>query len=203
MTCAKFEPVKEPETEILSVELIAELVEVKLQELCFYVMVRVQNAPLGIADGNVHSRQDFPDSLFVVRNNGAVGGCSLVLFKSSITVEPVRGHIGISIRPRLYLVRDGGSLKIADDLHLYMPDSLGRTVLLDRRRTGQAAFRRDENGGLVLTATSSLQRTVLLILWNFCGEETIVCFHIPMKGVKAVALPHHVTQFVKMIVLFQ
>ena len=32
-TCAKFGPVKEPEAEIPSVELITELVEVELQEL--------------------------------------------------------------------------------------------------------------------------------------------------------------------------
>ena len=124
-TCAKFEPVKESEAQKPSVELITELVKVELQELCFYVMVRVQYAPFGIADGNVHPRQNFPDTLFVIRNYGMVGGCHSVLFKSGITAEPVRGHIGVSVRPRLYLARDGGSLKIADDQHLYMPDSLG------------------------------------------------------------------------------
>ena len=80
-TCAKFEPVKEPEAEMPSVELIAELVEVELQELCFYVMVSVQYASLGVADGDMHPRQDFPDTLFVVRNNGVMGGCHPVLFK--------------------------------------------------------------------------------------------------------------------------
>ncbi len=55
-TCAKFGPVKEPESETPSVELIAEPVEVELQKLGFYVMVRVQYASLGIADGNVHLR---------------------------------------------------------------------------------------------------------------------------------------------------
>ncbi len=34
-TCAKFEPVKESEAQIPSVELITELVKVELQELCF------------------------------------------------------------------------------------------------------------------------------------------------------------------------
>ena len=105
-TCAKFEPVKEPEAERPSVKLIAELVEVELQELCFYVMVRVQYASLGIADGNVYPRQNFPDTLFVVSNNGMAGSCHPVLFKSGITAEPVRGHIGVSVRFRLYLARD-------------------------------------------------------------------------------------------------
>lgn len=193
-TCAKFEPVKEPEAEMPSVELIAELVEVELQELCFYVMVSVQYASLCVADGDMHPRQDFPDTLFVVRNNGVVGGCHPVLFKRGITTEPVRGHIGLSVRPRLYLARDGGSLEIAYDLHLYMPDGLGGAVLLDRRRGGQAAFRHDKDGGLSLASTPTLQRAVLLILRSFSGEEALVHFHIPMKGVKAVAPAHHVTQ---------
>ena len=38
---AKFEPVKEAETEIPSVELVAELVKIQLKELGFYVMVGV------------------------------------------------------------------------------------------------------------------------------------------------------------------
>ena len=193
-TCAKFEPVKESEAQIPSVELITELVKVELQELCFYVMVRVQYAPFGIADGNVHPRQNFPDTLFVIRNYGMVGGCHSVLFKSGITAEPVRGKIGVSVRPRLYLARDGGSLKIADDQHLYMPDSFGRTVLSGRRRSGPAAFGHDKDGSLALASTPSLQRTVLLVFRSFGGKEALVHFHIPMKGVKAVAPAHHIAQ---------
>ena len=193
-TCAKFEPVKESEAQIPSVELITELVKVELQELCFYVMVRVQYAPFGIADGNVHPRQNFPDTLFVIRNYGMVGGCHSVLFKSGITAEPVRGHIGVSVRPRLYLARDGGSLKIADDQHLYMPDSFGRTVLSGRRRSGPAAFGHDKDGSLALASTPSLQRRVLLVFRSFGGKEALVHFHIPMKGVKAVAPAHHIAQ---------
>lgn len=193
-TCAKFEPVKESEAQIPSVELITELVKVELQELCFYVMVRVQYAPFGIADGNVHPRQNFPDTLFVIRNYGMVGGCHSVLFKSGITAEPVRGHIGVSVRPRLYLARDGGSLKIADDQHLYMPDSFGRTVLSGRRRSRPAAFGHDKDGSLALASTPSLQRTVLLVFRSFGGKEALVHFHIPMKGVKAVAPAHHIAQ---------
>lgn len=62
-TRTKFKPVKKPEADIPSVELVAELVEVELEELRFYVMVSVQYAPFGIADGNVHPGQDFPDTL--------------------------------------------------------------------------------------------------------------------------------------------
>ena len=46
-TRTKFKPVKKPVSEIPSVELVTELVEVELEELRFYVMVSVQYAPLG------------------------------------------------------------------------------------------------------------------------------------------------------------
>ena len=55
-TRTKFKPVKKPEAEIPSVELVAELVEVQLEELRFYVMVSVQYAPLGVADGDMYPR---------------------------------------------------------------------------------------------------------------------------------------------------
>ena len=118
-TRTKFKPVKKPEADIPSVELVAELVEVELEELRFYVMVSVQYAPFGIADGNVHPGQDFPDTLFVVRNDSQVRGCHPVLLKGGIAAEPVRGHIGTPVRTLLNLTRDGGSLEIIDDLHLY------------------------------------------------------------------------------------
>ena len=61
-TRTKFKPVKKPAPEIPSVELVAKLVEVELEELRFYVMVSVQYAPLGVADDNVYPWQDFPDT---------------------------------------------------------------------------------------------------------------------------------------------
>ena len=47
-----------------------------------------------------------------------------------LSFAPVRGHIGLSIRRSLYLARDGGSLKIADDLHLYMYEGDNSILLL-------------------------------------------------------------------------
>lgn len=73
-------------------------------------------------------------------------------FQGDIAAEPVRGHIGIPVRTLLNLARNGGSLEIVDDLHLYMPDTLGRTVLLGRRRLWQAAFRHDKDRGLALAS---------------------------------------------------
>ena len=91
-----------------------------MEELRFYVMVSVQYAPLGVADDNVYPWQDFPDTPFVVRNDGMMGGCHPVLFKGGIAAEPVRGHIGIPVRSLPNLADNGGSLEIVDDLHLYI-----------------------------------------------------------------------------------
>lgn len=193
---AKLKSVKEPETEIPPVELVAELVEIELKELGFYVMVGIKYAPLGVADGNVYPWQDFPDTLFVVRNDGPVRGYSPVLIKGGIAAEPVRGHIGVTVRPLLNLAGNGGGLEIVDDLHLYMPDGLGRTEFLVRKRLGPAAFRQDKDGGLALASAPTLERTVFLLLRRFGGEEALVYLHIPMKYMTAFALAHHVTQLV-------
>ena len=193
-TRTKFKSVKKPASEIPSVELVTELVEVELEELRFYIMVSVQYAPLGVADDNVYPWQDFPDTPFVVRNDGMMGGCHPVLFKGGIAAEPVRGHIGIPVRTLLNLARNGGSLEIVDDLHLYMPDTLGRTVLIGRRRLGQTAFRHDKDRGLALASPSAFQRAIFLFFGRSRGEEALVNLHIPMEGVASVTLAHHVAQ---------
>lgn len=160
-------------------------------------MVSVQYAPLGVADDNVYPWQDFPDTPFVVRNDGMMGGCHPVLFKGGIAVEPVRGHIGIPVRTLFNLARNGGSLEIFDDLHLYMPDPLGRTVLLGRRRLWRSAFRHDKDRGLTLASPSALQRAIFLFFGRFRGEEALVNLHLPMEGVASVSLAHHVAQLMR------
>lgn len=97
-------------------------------------MVSIQYAPFGIADGNVHLGQNFPDALFIVHNDSLVQGYRPVLFKRGIVANPVRGHIGITVSILLNFARNGGSLEIVDELHLYVPDTLGSTVLLGQRR---------------------------------------------------------------------
>ena len=69
-TSAKFKPFKESESEIPSVELITELVEVKLEKLSFYVMVGIKDASFGVADGNMHPRQDLSHFLLVIPDDG-------------------------------------------------------------------------------------------------------------------------------------
>ena len=117
-----------------------------------------------------------------------------VLSKRGIAVEPIRGHIGIFVRPCLYLTRDGGSLEIADDLHLYMPDTLGRTVLLDRKRLGQTTFCHDKDRGLALASSSAFQRTIFLFFRRFRGKEALVNLHVSMERVAFIAFAHHVAQ---------
>lgn len=59
-TRTKFKPVKKPEADIPSVELVAELVEVELEELRFYVMVSVQYAPLALLMAMCTQGRTFP-----------------------------------------------------------------------------------------------------------------------------------------------
>ena len=79
----EFQPLKEPKTEIPSVELVAEFVKVELQEFRLYVMVGVKDAPLGVADGDMYPRQNLSDFFLVIHDNGLVGShCPCLLYTS-------------------------------------------------------------------------------------------------------------------------
>ncbi|SUB79281.1 Uncharacterised protein [Segatella buccae] len=43
-TCTEFKPFKKVEAELSPIELIAELIEIELQEVCFDIVIRVKNA---------------------------------------------------------------------------------------------------------------------------------------------------------------
>ena len=62
-TRTKFKPVKKPEADIPSVELVAELVEVELEELRFYVMVSVSMLLLALLMAMCTQGRTFPDTL--------------------------------------------------------------------------------------------------------------------------------------------
>lgn len=51
------QPIKQILAEITSVELVAELVQILLQELRLYTMVHIGQQHLGVADGNVYPRE--------------------------------------------------------------------------------------------------------------------------------------------------
>ena len=59
--CAKFKPVEQVKSEISSVELIAELIEIELQEICFDIVIRVKDATLCIAYGYVYPWKHLAD----------------------------------------------------------------------------------------------------------------------------------------------
>lgn len=59
--CAKFKPVEQVKSEISSVELIAELIEIELQEICFDIVIRVKDTPLCIAYGYVYPWKHLAD----------------------------------------------------------------------------------------------------------------------------------------------
>ena len=97
-TSAKLKPFKEPQPEMSSVELVTELVEVELQELRLYVMVGVKYAPFGVADGDMHPRQDLAHFLLVIHDDGLMGRYRPVLFKGSVCVGPIRRNICLTVR---------------------------------------------------------------------------------------------------------
>lgn len=118
-----------------------------------------------------------------------------VLSKRGIAAETVRGHIRTSVSLLFYLVRNGDSLEITDDLYLYMPDTLWRTVLIGRKHLWQTSFCHDKDRGIALASPHAFQRAILLFFGRFLGKGALVNLHVSMERVASVALAHHVTQF--------
>ena len=85
---AKLQPFEEPEPEVPPVELVIELVKVELQELRLYVVVCIENAPFGVADGDMHPKQDLAHFLLVIHDNSLVERHRPVLFKGGYVLEP-------------------------------------------------------------------------------------------------------------------
>ena len=126
----------------------------------------------------MHPRQDFPHILFVIHDDCLMGGCRSVLLHGGITAVAIRGHGGVTVSPLTDFTDKGGSLEIIDDLHFYMPDSLGCTImLLDCSGLGPTAFCHDEDGSLALASTPPFERTVLLVFRCLGGEEAFVHLH--------------------------
>ena len=72
--CAEFKPFKKVEAEISPVELIAELIEIELQEVFLDIMIRVKNAAPGIADGYVYPRKYSADPGLVLHDISFMSG---------------------------------------------------------------------------------------------------------------------------------
>ena len=141
-------------------------------------MVGVRYASFCVAYGNMHQWQDFPHVLFVIHDDCLMGGCRSVLHHGGITAVAIRGHGGVTVSPLTDFADKGGSLEIIDDLHFYMPDSLGCTImLLDCSGLGPTAFCHDEDGSLALASTPPFERTVLLVFRCLGGEKAFVHLH--------------------------
>lgn len=119
-TSAKFKPFKESESETPLVELVTERVEVKLEELCFYVMVGIKDAPFDVADGNMHPRLDLSHFLLVIHDDGLMGSHRPVLLKGGIGVGTIRRGIRLPTRRLFYLLLLGGRFQLVYDFHLYV-----------------------------------------------------------------------------------
>ena len=192
----EFQPLKEPTTEIPSVELVAEFVKVELQEFRLYVMVGVKDAPLGVADGDMYPRQNLSDFFLVIHDNGLVGSHCPVLFKGCVCAGTVRSGICLPVCRLFYPGSFGGSLQIIYYLHLYVSHDFRGTPLLIGRSVRETAFSHDKDGCLALASTSTFERAVFLSLRRLGGEEPFVYLHISMKIIACVTLAHHVTKLV-------
>ena len=73
-TCAEFKSFKKVEAEISPVELIAEPIEIELQEVRLDIVIRVKNAAPGIADGYVYPREYSADHGLVLHDISFMSG---------------------------------------------------------------------------------------------------------------------------------
>lgn len=193
---AKFKPLKKPESEIPAVELVTELVEVELQEFSLYVVVCVEYAPFGVADGDMHPRQDLARFLLVIHDESLVGSHRPILLKGCVYAGTVRGDIRLPVRRLFYLGNLGGCFQIVYDLHFYVPHGFRGTPFLAGGDIRETAFSHDEDGSLALAPAPAFQRAVLFVFRSFGGEEAFVYLHVSMKTIACVTLSHHVTELV-------
>ena len=76
-----------------------------------------------------------------------VGSHIAILFDGRVTVVSIGGHMDTFIRILFYLVSQCRGFEVTDDQHLYVADSLVRTVLLIRQSFLQTALGHDKHGG--------------------------------------------------------
>lgn len=196
-TYAKFESVKELETEILSVELATEPVEIQPKELGLYVVARVQKVSLGVADDKCVPAASLPDILFVVCNDGMAGGRRrLVLPKRGIdcrTCPLSRRHsrsslaLILSVRAEALESSTASILMCPAGLRVPCPWDEGVFVGLPSAMTRMDVFRRlpcSALGG----GGSSVRR---VFRWKGSFHQSP---HIPMEATTAPTPARHITR---------
>lgn len=192
----ELQPFEDLESEVTPVEPVTELVKVELKEFILYVMVGVKDVPFGIADGDMHPRQDLAHFFLVIHGNSLVGSYHPVLFKGCIYVGIVRGDIRLPACGLFYLGSLGGSLQIVYGIHLYVSHDFRGTPFLIGRNVLEAAFGHDKDGGFALASTSLIQRVVFLVFRRFGGEEAFIYFNVSLMIIACVTLAHYVMEFV-------
>ena len=195
-TSAKLKPIEKVETEMSSVELIAELIEIELQELTLDVVIRVKNASLGIADGNMHPWENFPHKGLVLHDIRIMIANNAEVNEGYVRTRSIRSRLCLVVNGRLYLGFFGGSLQVRNDHHLYMADPFAGTVSSLWSNVRPGTLRHNKYGCLPPAATSTLDEAVFLISRRFCGKEALVKLNLVKQPVKTVALAHDITQLV-------
>lgn len=148
--CAKFKPVEQVKSEISSVELIAELIEIGLQEICFDIVIRVKDTPLCIAYGHVHPWKHLADHGLVPHLICFMLSDNFVRCKCRVRLRGIRGGISSGIYGILYFVFLRSRLQVRYDFHLDMTAPFPGAVLPCRCISGDRALRHDKHGRLPL-----------------------------------------------------
>ena len=130
--CAKFKPVEQVKSEISSIELIAELVEVELQKICFDIVIRVKDTPLciAVADGYVYPWKHLADHHLVPHLICFMLSDNFVRYKCRVRLRGICGGISPGIYGILYFVFLRSRLQVRYNLHLDMTDPFPSAVLL-------------------------------------------------------------------------
>lgn len=195
--CAKFKPVEQVKSEISSVELIAELIEIELQEICFDIVIRVKDTPLYIAYGYVYPWKHLADHGLVLHLICFMLSDNFVRCKCRVRLRGICGGISSGIYEILYSVFLRSRLQVRYDIHLDMTDPFPGAVLLHWCVCRNRTFRRDKHGRLPLAPMSTLERKSFFTLRRLRGEESFIKFHLVKQLVEAVTLAHHVTQLMQ------
>ena len=127
-------------------------------------MVGVKDAPFGVADGNMHPRQDLSHFLLVIHDDGLMESHRPVLPKGGVCVGTIRRGICLPARRLFDLGSLSGRFQIVYDFHLYVPHDFGSIPFLVGRDFGETALGHDKDSGLALASTPTFQRTIFLVL---------------------------------------
>lgn len=194
--CVKFEPVKEMEATISSVEFVEELIEVELQEISLNTMIGIKDTPPCVTDGYVYSWKHFADESLVFHNIRIVLGHNLVFYEGGIRMGSIRGRTCAAVHSLSNLVFLYVSFQIGKHFHLDMPYTFSCAVCPHSSPGWRGTLSHDKNRSLLLATVTTLEWVTFLSLRCFRREEALVKFHLVEKPIKPIALAHDITKLV-------